>query len=215
MGTRKTSAWETFLHHLDQYVERTGTAAVPQLHVDSDGFPLVTRSHYWRKKKRDLTDTQIAEVESRPGWVWTLAAVHQQQRRDRLRKLAKSSVGQRLAKADYLFVSRLRSQLEQLPLQEQELVVQLVGSVPYSSVHAFAENARRWLSRNPSCDVTGISRRSKIDIDGEDVHLGRQRAYVRERYWMTDPPGQKLTQEEIGEVESLPGWVWRASRGEQ
>lgn len=215
MGTRKTPAWETFLHHLDRYVERTGTAAVPQLHVEPGGFPLGTRAHYWRKRKRELTADQIAEVEKRPGWAWTLAAVHQKQRRDRLRELAENSAGQRLSRADYLFVSRLRRQLEQLPPQEQKIVMELVGSGRDSSAHTFVDHARRWLSDNPGCDVTGISRRTRIDVGGDVVHLGRQRAYVRERYWMTDPPGQKLTREEVDEVEALPGWTWGPSRGEQ
>lgn len=215
MRTRKTAAWETFLHHLDHYVERTGTAAVPQLYTEPDGFPLGARAHYWRKKKHELTTAQVAEAESREGWVWTLTAVHEQQRSKRLRALAQRPDGQRLSRADYLFASRLRSQLEHLPAEEQELVVQLIGMGRHSSARTFVEHAHLWLSRNPGCDVSDISRRSTINIDGEDVHLGRQRAYVRERYWMTDPPGQKLTQEEIGEVESLPGWTWKARRGEQ
>jgi hypothetical protein len=210
-----TSAWSTFLGHLDEYVQESGTAAVPEMHIEPDGYPLGRRAAYWRRQKGQLALSARQDLESRPGWYWDVTEVRWEARLRRLHSIAESHEGGRLRRADYLFVSRLRNQFEQLPQKERDLVVRLVGSGRDSSAHAFVKFARAWLERHPESDVSGISRREMIDIGGVEVHLGRQRAYVRERYWMTDPPGQKLSPGEIADIESLPGWTWRSGGGEQ
>ena len=207
-----TAAWSTFLRRLDEYAQRSGTAAVPELHVEPDGYPLGRRAAYWRRQRDLLAPSDRHELDVRPGWYWAVSEVRWQARLRRLRDIAKHHTGGRLRRADYLFVTRLRERFTELEPADQALVTQLVGGPRTSAPHAFAAAVRTYLSRNPGADAGSISRRETIVIDGKRISLGRQAHYVRERFWSTDPPGQKLSEEEICDIESLPGWQWRPRR---
>lgn len=186
---------------------------MPEMHVEQDGYPLGRRAAYWRRQRGQLTPSAHRELESRPGWYWDVTEVRWEARLRRLHDIAENHSGGRLRRADYLFVTRLREKFSELPPTDQELITRLVGGPRKSGPHAFASAVRTYLTRNPESDATSISRRETLTIDDKRINLGRQSQYVRERYWSTDPPGQKLSEEEIVDIESLPGWAWRPRRG--
>jgi hypothetical protein len=68
------SAWDLGLSHLRQHVDEQGDAAVPQGFVSADGYHLGR----WMSKQRTqfakgrLTERQVHELSSIPGWTWTV-----------------------------------------------------------------------------------------------------------------------------------------------
>ena len=54
------------------YAARTGSANVPTRHVEADGVPLGSLMSDVRRnfRRHSLTNEQIAELESIPGWLW-------------------------------------------------------------------------------------------------------------------------------------------------
>jgi hypothetical protein len=64
--------WQRGLVELRAYVERMGSARMPQKHVTHDGFQLGSWVSHQRvaRSKGQFPDDRVATVEALPGWTW-------------------------------------------------------------------------------------------------------------------------------------------------
>ncbi len=65
------SRWEIGFEHLKNYVAEFGNASPINEYVTEDGFKLGGWVANLRRRKDKLTKTQILQLESLPGWVWS------------------------------------------------------------------------------------------------------------------------------------------------
>ena len=65
-----STAFETFLTHLDEYIADTGHANVPASHIAADGYRLGGQVGKARTLHADVKPDQVTALEHRPGWAW-------------------------------------------------------------------------------------------------------------------------------------------------
>jgi hypothetical protein len=207
--------WETNVAAVRAYAAENGHAHVPVTYVSPDGH----RTGNWvSTRRRDyaagkLTTERIAELESLPGWVWGalnakwaagLAAVREYVAENGHACVPDSYVspdGNRTG----AWVRRRRGDYAAGKLTAEQIteLESILGWV--------------WTGLNDSWWVDGLAAvRGYVASNGH--------AHVPDRYVSPDghPTGRwvrrrrgdyaagKLTPDRIAELESIPGWVWRA-----
>jgi len=90
-GTKRDPerTFETGYRRLTEYVADRGTASVPQLYVEPDGYPLGKFVSALRKKHArglEFDPDQLRRIESLPGWLWNVKEAKYQAALDHLRR---------------------------------------------------------------------------------------------------------------------------------
>jgi hypothetical protein len=72
MATRSSTRWQAAYERLTTYVEREGTALMPQAYKSPDGYCLGSWVHEQRASRNALSATQRRQLEQLAGWTWNV-----------------------------------------------------------------------------------------------------------------------------------------------
>lgn len=176
-------------------------------------FPLGSRVSSIRAVYRAgrLSESWIRKFEALPGWTWD---AHDARWRQRLESLVKSYPN--LTVQDRVWLGNQRFRWDVLRPEWQELLKEqphLLLPEHQARTDTFVRAVRQWLAENPDKNAGDIAYRSTLELDGKTYDLGKRVTYYRRRYrGLEGQSGRKLADDEIKQIEELPGWTWTGDR---
>lgn len=206
---------------LTAWQDQTGSADPPERAlIELPGrerpYPVGMRLRTARSNYRDgkLPAQFISELEAIPGFAWQPRQPDSWQERF----LALTSYAEQHGSLEGLssrqpalwrWLRKQARQGSQLPAEQRRALQQLRGmslfttSRPRSAAATLAAALRVWLAESGARDVTIAPYSATVELDGQHVPIGPRSAYIRDRYSQG-----RLTEEDIGTLEALPGWTW-------
>lgn len=115
--------------------------------------------------------------------------------------------------SDWLRQQRLAYREGRLLPQREELLRQipdLLDGDYRRQVARFVHDAQAWVDHTGK-DLSQLQARDTVTIDGRVCNIGKKAVYYRRRYTGLET-GYRLQDDEIHEIEQLPGWSWTGPR---
>jgi superfamily II DNA or RNA helicase len=203
-----TPRWDRGYAELQAYAERHGDARVPYNHMTATKFALGSWVRGNRRRRRELTQDQVDELESLAGWSWNLHETLWWEGFARLRDYIASHGHARInsgyrgpdgfALHQWAWAQRAEIAAGRLPADREEALRSL-------EMFSLRPSDSRW--------EAGIDALTEfVDTEG---HASPIQGYVsaggfRLGLWVHNVRRRrdKLDDDQIREVEAFPGWSW-------
>lgn len=206
---------ECLFDELCLWVLKHGDARVPQAaegrKIGGQAYPLGTRVSALRSahKQGKLSATETRMFERLPGWTWDYWDAEWRERFGRIIEQYPN-----VARKDRVWLTGQRLRWDKLRPEWQQLMIDadLADTQDASRVSDFVRYARVWLEQNPGLTMRQMTWEATVEVDGETINVGRKVTYYRRRYrGLEGREPYELSDDDIAQIEELPGWSWDRS----
>ena len=212
----ENAAWEVGFDHLRKFVEIHGHARVPQDYSDpEDGYTTGTwvSTRRLHKGKGKLSPEQITQLESVPGWVWNRMDDRWESGFDHLKKFVEihghASVPRTYSDPEDGYKTGIWVNNQRREKLSPERIAMLESILGWT----WDASGDRWGS-----GLDHLKRYKKINGDANvpAAYIDPEDGYTTGR-WASHQRGAKkngkLSPEQIAQLQSVPGWTWKAKPG--